>query len=339
MIDEDSDHRSNLFADAFAGLRQAACILEPIGYDRTIGRDWRYTAFNAAMQRLFKVDDLTGQVLRDMRPDIAPEWYADFERVVTNGAAETLIRQSQHYAKTLQVNLSPLQVDGRDAVLVQIWDITGKNLRAAAPSKGGPAPREREDERQQMLVNETQHRVRNLMSMVRSVARLSAPSHLKVDDYVDHLVGRMQAMGRTQSMLARLPGSRLDLAELVSEELLASAVNQDQCLAEGPEVGLCPHAAEIVTLAIHELATNSIKYGALGGKGDVRINWTICERDQKPWLTFIWQETSPRRAFIPLRKGFGTCLIEERIAYELRGEGRLQVLKTGVLAEFAFPLT
>ncbi len=100
-----------------------------------------------------------------------------------------------------------------------------------------------------------------------------------------------------------------------------------------------PHAAEIVTLAIHELATNSIKYGALGDRGFIKINWTICERDDAPWVDLSWQETSPRQGGQPLRKGFGMQLIEERIPYELHGEGSLDVHDTGVLAHLAFPLT
>ncbi len=82
--------------------------------------------------------------------------------------------------------------------------------------------RRREEEWQKLLVAELQHRVRNLIGMVRSVARLSAPSHRHVDDYVDHLIGRLQAMGRTQSTLTRSPGRSVDLAELVSEELRPS---------------------------------------------------------------------------------------------------------------------
>lgn len=67
--------------------------------------------------------------------------------------------------------------------------------------------RRREEEWQRLLVAELQHRVRNLIGMVRSVARLSAPSHRHVDEYVDHLIGRLQAMGRTQSTLTRSPGA------------------------------------------------------------------------------------------------------------------------------------
>jgi len=199
--------------------------------------------------------------------------------------------------------------------------------------------RRREEEWQRLLVAELQHRVRNLIGMVRSVARLSAPSHRNVDDYVDHLIGRLQAMGRTQSTLTRSPGRSVDLAELVREELVVHAVQPDMCHVEGPEVALSPHAAEIVTLAVHELATNSVKYGALGDTGYIRIVWSTQEKDDKTWVSLRWQETAPRGKTKNNRKGFGRRLIEERVPYELEGHGRFAVHDTGVLVELDFPLT
>ncbi|HEY6965381.1 MAG TPA: sensor histidine kinase, partial [Erythrobacter sp.] len=199
--------------------------------------------------------------------------------------------------------------------------------------------RRREEEWQKLLVAELQHRVRNLIGMVRSVARLSAPSHRHVDEYVDHLIGRLQAMGRTQSTLTRSPGRSVDLSELVREELLVHAVQDDKCHVDGPEVALSPHAAEIVTLAIHELATNSIKYGALGDTGHIRIVWTRSRKDGKPWVSLRWQETAPVRKTKQTRKGFGRKLIEERVPYELQGEGRFALHDTGVLVELEFPLS
>lgn len=199
--------------------------------------------------------------------------------------------------------------------------------------------RRREEEWQKLLVAELQHRVRNLIGMVRSVARLSAPSHRHVDDYVDHLIGRLQAMGRTQSTLTRSPGRNVDLAELVSEELLVHAAQPHQYHLEGQPVALSPHAAEIVTLAIHELATNSIKYGALGDTGYIRIVWATENRDDSCWISLRWQETSPPRKSKATRKGFGRRLIEERVPYELNGKGRFNLHDTGVLAELEFPLS
>lgn len=219
-----------------------------------------------------------------------------------------------------------------------LYDEQGKPVRMLG-AMVDTTQRRHEEEWQRLLVAELQHRVRNLIGMVRSVARLSAPSHRHVDEYVDHLIGRLQAMGRTQSTLTRSPGRSVDLAELVREELLVHAVQPDLCHVEGPDIALSPHAAEIVTLAIHELATNSIKYGALGDTGHIRIVWATEERGGKPWLSLRWQETAQQRKTKQNRKGFGRKLLEERVPYELQGTGRLTVHDTGVLAELEFPLT
>jgi PAS domain S-box-containing protein len=219
-----------------------------------------------------------------------------------------------------------------------LYDLKGNPVRMLG-AMVDTTERRQQEEWHKLLVAELQHRVRNLIGMVRSVARLSAPSHRNVDEYVDHLIGRLQAMGRTQGTLTRSPGARVDLAELVREELLVHAARPDQYAVEGPDVALAPHAAEIVTLAIHELATNSIKYGALGERGYIRINWTTEARGAEDWVMLRWQETAPhhRRARMS-RKGFGRRLIEERVPYELRGKGQLHVHDTGVLAQLEFPL-
>lgn len=219
-----------------------------------------------------------------------------------------------------------------------LYDETGKATRMLG-AMIDVTQRRREEEWQRLLVAELQHRVRNLIGMVRSVARLSAPSHRNVDDYVDHLIGRLQAMGRTQSTLTRSPGSSVDLGELVREELVVHAVQLDMCHVDGPEVALSPQAAEIVTLAIHELATNSVKYGALGDSGHIRIVWSTEERNDKSWVNLRWQETAPRGKTKNNRKGFGRQLIEERVPYELGGNGSFTVHDTGVLAQLEFPLS
>ena len=114
-----------------------------------------------------------------------------------------------------------------------LYDPKGKPVRMLG-AMVDTTERRHQEEWHKLLVAELQHRVRNLIGMVRSVARLSAPSHRNVDEYVDHLIGRLQAMGRTQGTLTRSPGTKVDLAELVNEELLVHAAQPDQCMVEGP---------------------------------------------------------------------------------------------------------
>ena len=194
-------------------------------------------------------------------------------------------------------------------------------------------------ERQRLLLAELQHRVRNLLGMVRSIVRQSAQQHETAEGYVAHLTGRIDAMARTQVLLTRAAGAQVDLEGLIRDELRASLAEQSQLSLSGPEVELSAKPAENLTMALHELATNAIKYGALGGGGTLAIEWRRTQRGGVTWLELDWREHCPQAATRPLRRGFGTELVEERIPYELKGEGRMIMTENGMTAHIAFPLT
>jgi PAS domain S-box-containing protein len=192
-------------------------------------------------------------------------------------------------------------------------------------------------EHQRLLLAELQHRVRNLLAMVRSIIRQSAEGYDEVDDYVAHLTGRIDAMARTQVLLTRKAGASVDLESLIRDEL-ARVADEDRLAMTGPTVELSAKAAEALTLAIHELATNSIKFGALGCSGRLAIRWFVTRRETGEWLELMWEENCAEPLGTTARRGFGTELIEGRVPYELKGEGMMRVRPDGVLAEIAFPL-
>lgn len=194
-------------------------------------------------------------------------------------------------------------------------------------------------ERQRLLLAELQHRVRNLLGMVRSIVRQSAQQHEAADGYVAHLTGRIDAMARTQVLLTRAAGAQVDLEGLIRDELRANLADEAQLSLAGPEVELAAKPAENLTMALHELATNAIKYGALGNGGTLAIEWRRTQRGGVTWLELDWREYCPQATTRPLRRGFGTELIEERIPYELKGEGRMTMTESGMTAHVAFPLT
>jgi two-component system CheB/CheR fusion protein len=123
----------------------------------------------------------------------------------------------------------------------------------------------RAEERQRLLLAELQHRVRNTLGVVRSIARRSAETSPTVQDYAAHLDGRLNAFARTQAMVTRDPEGGIDLEFLVVEELLSYHAREgEQLRVSGPPVRFQPKAAETFALAVHELATNAIKYGGEG---------------------------------------------------------------------------
>jgi len=189
-----------------------------------------------------------------------------------------------------------------------------------------------------LMVADLQHRVRNILALVRSIVSRTVETSETVEDLSAHLDGRLSALARTQVQLTR--GPRVDLESLVRDELLAQVADEGRVVIEGPETLLPPKAAEVMTLAWHELATNATKYGALaGGRGRIDIRWKIAPRDGTDWLSFEWCESGVQIATsAPRRTGFGVVLIEQRVPYELAGVGTLAFAPGGVRCEIAFPL-
>lgn len=198
----------------------------------------------------------------------------------------------------------------------------------------------RAQQRQQVLLAELQHRVRNILAITRSIISRSNDGERSLDEYMHHLLGRIGALARTQVLLTRAVGEPVDLQDLIRDELLAQAASEDQFALEGEDVALSPKAAEVLTLAIHELATNATKYGALSrASGKINLRWKIECRDQHDWLVLEWKETGvPIVDAAPRRRGFGSELISRRIPYELRGHGSVELKPGGVESRIEFPL-
>jgi two-component system CheB/CheR fusion protein len=197
----------------------------------------------------------------------------------------------------------------------------------------------RAEERQRLLLTELQHRVRNTLGVVRSIVRRSAENSSTVEDYAAHLDGRLNAFARTQSLVVRDPESGVDLEYLVVEELHAyNAREGERVDVSGPTVRLQPKAAETIALAIHELATNAIKYGALSEpSGRIEIVWRIESADPVE-LVFEWRENGGPSVAPPQRKGFGTELLERTLAFELNGRTTLTFSPSGVHCRIVVPL-
>ena len=195
------------------------------------------------------------------------------------------------------------------------------------------------NQRQGLLLAELQHRVRNILAMIRSVARRTAETAETLDDYAQHFDGRINAMARTQGLLTRRAGSGVDLEEMILDELDAQLAQPDYVTVTGPKVALPGKAAEVLSLAIHELATNSLKYGALSTEeARIDIRWALLDSEDLPRLSLIWSETGLSLDPSPKRQGFGTELITERVPYELQGIGSLNVRPDGIVATIEFPL-
>jgi two-component sensor histidine kinase len=198
-----------------------------------------------------------------------------------------------------------------------------------------PATRERGP-----LVSELQHRVRNILAVVRSLVARSAETSDTVEDLAAHLDGRIAALARVQAVLVRNPNASVDLEGLVRDELLAQNADEDRLRISGPEIVLPSKAAEVLTLAIHELATNAMKYGALSqASGNLEITWRLGDAGApRQALEIAWLETGVRIASgAPRREGFGTNLLKRRLPYELAGSAELEFRPGGLACRIVFP--
>lgn len=202
-------------------------------------------------------------------------------------------------------------------------------------------PERENEDRQKLLMAELQHRVKNILAVVRSIASRTLETTEDLDDFSAHFDGRLRALARTQNVLTRTTTGRIDLDELVREELLTHASHApNQVEISGPGITLRDRAAEIFALALHELATNAVKYGALSQpKGHVSVTWRILKATAGGRLSLEWRESGvPALDPAPTRRGFGRDLIERGLPYELGAATLLEFLPGGVRCTIELPL-
>lgn len=194
-------------------------------------------------------------------------------------------------------------------------------------------------DRQSFLVRELQHRVRNILTVVRSVFARTVAAGNAIEDMADHFRGRLDALARTQ--VVTQDGQReVDLENLVREELLSVGVSDGpDVVIAGPDIALPVTVAEMLGLAIHELTTNAVKFGALRGRGGrLRIEWAIEPADDGARLVITWLEQGvPAVGLKPARYGFGSELIEEALPYRLRAWTRLEYRGGGICCSISLP--
>ncbi|GAB2583179.1 PAS domain-containing protein [Dyella jejuensis] len=199
-------------------------------------------------------------------------------------------------------------------------------------------------EHQAILLAELQHRVRNIMAMIQSLVVRTGRHVQDIEEYSSLLTGRLMALARTQTLLTRSANRGVDIESIVRDELSAQAMFAGQYTVAGASLVIPPKAAEVLTLAVHELTTNSLKYGALSSfEGRVTVKWDAIYRDEEPWLSFRWHEEGipkPAAGMVtgPQRRGFGTELIERRIPYELGGSGVVAIEGRQAHCRIEFPL-
>ena len=193
--------------------------------------------------------------------------------------------------------------------------------------------RKEAEQRQDLLAREVDHRARNALAVVQSIVRLTRAQ--KVDDYVAAVEGRIKALARAHALLSESRWHGADIGALVEEELAPYRVGEgERIVIGGPNVSLLPHMAQGLALALHELATNAAKHGALSSMaGKVCVTW----QQQPELLALQWIERGGPGIVPPSARSFGLKVIRASIEQQLGGKAIFEWLPTGLQCTLSIP--
>lgn len=195
--------------------------------------------------------------------------------------------------------------------------------------------RQRAHEKQELLIAELNHRVRNILSLIRGLLSQTKDSARSVEEFIATLESRIQALARAHDQITAdrwAPARLQDLIEVEAGAYLGE--RRDRVKQTGPNVLLTPSAFTVLALVIHELLTNAAKYGALSDGGTVAIDWHV---DADGSLLLHWLESGGPAVVAPSRRGFGSTVIERSIPYDLDGRAEIAYRLAGVEAHFCIP--
>ncbi|MDH3032212.1 HWE histidine kinase domain-containing protein [Methylobacterium fujisawaense] len=189
------------------------------------------------------------------------------------------------------------------------------------------------------LPDSLRHGMRNTMAMLRTVMHRSAESAADVESYVAHLDGRFGAIMRVQAATDAFGDA--DLHTLISDELMFHLAREgEQATLAGPRVRLRPKTAQVLALALHELTSNAVEHGSLAlPQGQIRATWRVNLEVEPPVLSLAWAETGGSGITAPCRRGFGTDVLTEMLAYELGAAVDLHFAPDGLRCAICVPLT
>lgn len=211
------------------------------------------------------------------------------------------------------------------------------NARLYQAAQREIAERRRAEEHQRLLMNELNHRVKNTLATVQSMGAQTLRSGRSVADAREAFVSRLMALSTAHNLLTAESWESADLEDVVRMGVAAFDEPQGaRFTVEGPGVRLKASHALGLAMALHELGSNAVKYGALSSDGGhVSIRWTL---GPSRLIRFVWEEQGGPAVAPPLRRGFGSRLIQEGLARELNGQVTMDYPPTGLRCELGFQL-
>lgn len=191
-----------------------------------------------------------------------------------------------------------------------------------------------------LLIGELNHRVKNTLATVQSIASQTLRNAPTMGHASSAIESRLMALSQVHNVLTDRSWAHVALHDIVAQAMEPYRSRGESRIAvQGPAVEVPPRIALALAMALQELATNAVKYGALSnGTGQIKVHWALNGTSAPGRLHLIWQETEGPPVQTPSRRGFGTRLIERSLAQELGGEVRIEFSPTGVVCSVDAPL-
>jgi len=294
-----------------------------------IDRRGTYLSYHAPNEADLMVppEQFLGKTARQvMPPRHAEQCMEHLERCLKSGDVQTYEYEYTNAigrTRSWEVRMAPC---ASDEVMALVRDVTGRRTA---------------ERRQALMLAELDHRVKNNLAAVLSIAEQTIRSCDTMGDFSETFTGRLRAMARMHAALARTKWEGARLGDLIRPAVEAYVTAAGPTMdTRGEDVVLPSRAALPVAMALHELATNAAKYGAFSTEGGhVSLSWeTHVNPEGERVLHVVWQETGGPPVRTPDRRGFGSELIKGGIAYELRGNVELTFDETGVRCDMNIPL-
>jgi PAS domain S-box-containing protein len=219
-----------------------------------------------------------------------------------------------------------------------IHDVSGKVVRWFGTNTD-ITERLKADEQRVLLINELNHRVKNTLATVQSLAMQTLRNTERSADARDLFESRLTALSRAHDVLTVESWEGAELRRVASRALEPFTSKDGRVSIEGPDVWLTPKQALALSMTLHELATNATKYGALSNDaGTVQVSWVVALLDGTGELTLTWSEQGGPPVSPPTRKGFGTRLIQPNLAHDLGGGATIDYRPQGVVSVIRSPI-
>ncbi|MBI5110736.1 MAG: response regulator [Rhodovulum sp.] len=238
--------------------------------------------------------------------------------------------------QTFQAEVRIVRPDGEERWCVCAAAVTCDDRGEAVRASGVTldiTDRKQAEERQLLLAREVDHRARNALAIVQAIVRLTAAT--SPHSYVASVEGRIRALAQAHTLLSESRWKGADVRRLVDEELEPYRHGARHLTTEGPTVYLPPDRAQVLALALHELATNSVKYGALSAEtGSLAVDWQVAD----DLMVLRWTETGGPPVRPPQSRGFGTRILESSVNQQINGRVTLDWRESGLVCSLVIPI-